>query len=156
MSATTQSNTPPPPNDIKGAVVIVTSATDGDSSIVKDLQAKGYEVVVCTQPSRAILLRETKNRDWKPGLFLIDVVLPEIGGFELVRRIAEKYGDSRARIFMMSPYKSQEDELEAYNAGASALLFRPLTSADILQEIENEKVKRARAESAKDAFTPRR
>lgn len=142
------------PNQPKkhGAIVLVPKDPAAEAAHVKEMEAAGFEVHVCGEPKFALSVIEKKPKNWKPLFFIVEIILPQTSGFELVRRIIERYGDKNIPIVMMSQHKSKEDELEAHNAGAIAVLQKPVTSKAIKDLIEKEKMKKLKSEIGTMAF----
>lgn len=135
-----------------GILVLVPKDVASEAAQVKELEAAGFEVHVCSDPKFAVNVVEMKPKNWKPNFFFVDISLPQISGFELVRRIIEKYSKLNVPVVMMSPHKSPEDNLEASNAGAIGLVLKPLTAKTVLNIIEKEKMKKLKAEASAMAF----
>lgn len=135
-----------------GPLVIVTSSLEADVANASDLQGAGFEVCWVKTPSKAVDIVESKPKGWKPTIFIVDTVLTESSGFEIVRRLSAKYASLGAPIIMMSKYKCPEDLVEATTAGASTLIMRPLKSKDILDVLEKERMKKLKAEIGTIAF----
>ena len=62
------------------------------------LEEAGYAVYCCEDGKKAIRTIERKPVTWKPFLVFVDVVIPGIGGYELVRRIADHYRERQPPI----------------------------------------------------------
>ena len=89
----------------------------------------GYEVSICD--SGAVLLERLP--EFNPDLLVIDVLMPDMGGLELLERVREVPGyDSVPVVFLTGV--AQEGELEALRrSGAAEIItkpFDPMTLAD--------------------------
>ena len=67
----------------------------------------------------------------KPGLVTMDIVMPEMGGIEAVRRIVQV--DPGARIIMCSAMGQQALVIEAIQAGARDFVIKPFQAARVLE-----------------------
>ncbi len=75
------------------------------------------------------------NED-KPDLILLDVMIPEINGFELCRKIK---GDSYLKsisIIMLTARKMEEDILEGFDSGAIDYITKPFNNKILLARIK--------------------
>ena len=131
-----------------GPAIIVTAELEQEETLVKALNEAGFEVVLCKDPKRALTVIESKNERFRPAIFVVDVSLPGISGYELTRRLSEKYYERRIPIVIMSKYKSKEDELEATNVGAVGVIAKPLTAEALKDVLEKQKQRRAAAHAA--------
>jgi DNA-binding response OmpR family regulator len=130
----------------RGNLVIVTGKPDPDLCGVKDFESQGFEVSVISQPAKALTLAELKPTNWRPALFIIDTSLPQASGFDLVRRLKEKWEIHKIPFIMMSEYASPEDLAESTECGAISLMKKPLTWAGLSDVIEKERMRRLKAE----------
>ena len=135
-----------------GSVVIIGNSPEADAQTYKLLEQAGYEVVVCKNPARMLGIVDTKPKGWIPTIFIIDVLCPEMSGYELVRRVVEKFGSKKIPVAMTSKYKSTIDELESSNAGAVALIQSPLKASDIESVLEKERIKKIKSEVGSMVF----
>ena len=119
-----------------GPLVIVSAAQDLLTTVVPELTQAGFEVTVCADAKKALNLTDAKPARWQPNMIIVDVVMPQMSGFELVRRLADKYSGKKVPILLMSQYKSREDEIEASSAGAIGVLSKPLTAQALQQVFE--------------------
>jgi two-component system OmpR family response regulator len=75
---------------------------------------------------------------WTAGSFdlaLLDVMMPEIDGFTLARKIREK--DERFPFLFLTAKGLKEDVLEGYSAGADDYLVKPFDSEVLLMKIQS-------------------
>ena len=78
------------------------------------------------------LLEETK-----PHVAIIDIALPMIDGIELMRRFQQNCGeDSLAtKILMLTMYKTQEQVLAAFSAGADSYCMKDISIDKLIEAI---------------------
>lgn len=95
------------------------------------LTIKGFEVVGAFTGKMAIekLAAEEFN------LVLLDIMLPDIDGFEICRHIRQTPRTSKLPILMLTAKKSQEDHDRGLLCGANSYLHKPFKSAMIIDEI---------------------
>lgn len=96
------------------------------------LTSKGYAVAGVMDGKAA--LEEVKNN--RPDLIVLDVMLPEMDGFEVCRRIKENPETSGIPIVMLTAKKSNNDVERGRLAGAEAYITKPFKSAKVIEVIE--------------------
>ncbi len=97
------------------------------------LTVKGFEVVGAFTGKMAMDKLATEEFD----LVLLDIMLPDIDGFEVCRHIRKDARTSRLPIIMLTGKKSQEDHDKGVLCGANAYLTKPFKSAMIIEEINS-------------------
>jgi two-component system KDP operon response regulator KdpE len=119
--------------------------------IRSNLAVRGFDTVVSTDGSRALRLLETES----PDIVLLDLMLPEIDGFELCRLIRER---SSVAIIVVSARGGERDKVSALNVGADDYMTKPFSIEELLARI-NATLRRTRpamtavAESAPEVIT---
>lgn len=96
------------------------------------LTVKGYEVTGAVDGNDALVKLASTRFD----LVLLDIMLPDIDGFEVCRRIKASPAWSAIPVVMLTAKKTQEDQLRGMECGASAYLTKPFKSAMIIEVIE--------------------
>ena len=76
------------------------------------------------------LLHKGKYRDIdtspKPGLILLDINLPRIGGLELLERIKTDADLKRIPTVILTVSKRDEDIIKGYNRGCNSFIQKPV------------------------------
>lgn len=134
------------------ALVYVTGDAERSRSSVKELEEAGFEVTVVKDPSRAVNIADYKDKNWKPSIYVIEVVLPLMSGFELTRRVLEKYSDGKIPVVLIAQHIAPVDKLEASQAGALALLQMPLNWAELSDVLAKAKSRQLKMQQANAAF----
>ena len=68
---------------------------------------------------------EEKSQE-KPDLILLDLMMPEIDGFEVLRRVRENPETSGIRVVILSALNSTEDIVRGYQMGANDFITKPI------------------------------
>lgn len=92
-----------------------------------DLKIRGYEVITTTSGVEALEL--VKSR--KPDIMLLDIVMPDIDGLEVLRRLR---AFSRLPVIAFSASHGNHDD--ALRFGANTFLAKPFNSDDMVKRIE--------------------
>jgi DNA-binding response OmpR family regulator len=96
--------------------------------IEANLTAEGYQVLVANDGHTAldIVINDT------PDLVLLDVMMPEINGFEVLSRIREF---STIPIIMLTAKGEESDRVEGLNRGADDYIVKPFSASELLARV---------------------
>lgn len=72
----------------------------------------------------------------KPDLILLDVMIPEINGFELCKRIKEDENLKSIQVIMLTAKKMEEDILQGFQNGAIDYIPKPFSNKILLARIK--------------------
>lgn len=98
------------------------------------LTIKGYEVVGALTGEDALKKLALEPID----LVLLDIMLPDIDGFEICTRITRNPQTSGIPVVILSAKKNPDDIERGKACGARAYLTKPFKSAMIIDVIEKE------------------
>ena len=98
----------------------------------------GFDVVTTSSSLDAVDL----TRNEKPDLILLDVLMPEMDGWEVCKAI-RKF--SKVPIIILSVFKSPQYLQQALDAGADGYLAKPVSRSELIAHI-NGLVRRSRVE----------
>jgi two-component system, OmpR family, KDP operon response regulator KdpE len=96
--------------------------------IRSNLSVRGFDTVVSTDGERALQLIETEE----PDIVLLDLMLPEVDGFELCRQIRER---SSVAVIVVSARGGERDKVTALNMGADDYMTKPFSVEELLARI---------------------
>lgn len=68
----------------------------------------------------------------KPHLILLDLMMPGIDGFEVIRRLRENPETDDIQIVILSALNSQEDVVKGFNVGANDFIMKPIIMEKLL------------------------
>ncbi|MBP5488891.1 MAG: response regulator [Bacteroidales bacterium] len=71
----------------------------------------------------------------KPDLILLDLMMPGIDGFEVLRRLRENPETADIRIVILSALNSNDDVVKGYNMGANDFIMKPIIMEKLLTSI---------------------
>ena len=96
--------------------------------IRSNLAVRGFDTVVSADGSRALQLLDTEA----PDIGLLDLMLPEVDGFDLCRQIRER---SDVAIIVVSARGGERDKVTALNMGADDYMTKPFSIEELLARI---------------------
>jgi two-component system, OmpR family, KDP operon response regulator KdpE len=93
-----------------------------------NLTVRGFDTVVSNDGVRALQLLETE----RPDIILLDLMLPEVDGFELCRQVRER---STVGVIVVSARGGDRDKVAALNLGADDYMTKPFSIEELLARI---------------------
>lgn len=97
---------------------------------LKDLlEQDGYSVMIITRGEEAVeFIRQNST-----GLILLDILLPDIGGIEVLKRV-RKF-DRNLIVFIITAYEYSVDEIEKYTLDIYAQIEKPVNGNELKRYI---------------------
>ena len=71
----------------------------------------------------------------KPDLILLDLMMPGIDGFEVIRRLRADPATADIRIVILSALNSNEDVVKGFNLGANDFIMKPIIMEKLLNSV---------------------
>ena len=62
----------------------------------------------------------------KPDLILLDLMMPEVDGFEVLRQVRENPETANIRVVILSALNSTDDIVKGYQLGANDFITKPI------------------------------
>ena len=99
--------------------------------IVKDaLEEEGYEVAIARDGLEGLEQYFKEH----PGLIIADVMMPEVDGFEMVRRIRRM--DKEVPVLFLSARSSVDDIVFGFGLGANDYLRKPFSLRELIARVK--------------------
>ena len=95
------------------------------------LKAAGFETRAVASGSAAL----TTVREWLPHLILMDTRMPEMDGYETIRRLRTEKPILPVKIISVSATAYPEDQTRARQAGANDFVAKPVQTQELLEKI---------------------
>jgi len=97
------------------------------------LQSGNYDIQTATNGREAL----EKTREYSPDLILLDVMMPEMDGFETCRRLREDPDTRFIPVVMVTALGDQESRNRGLDAGADDFLTKPVDRTEVLIRAKN-------------------
>lgn len=111
-------------------ILVIEDERSVSSCIKKGLEENGYIVTVCSTGLTGWNTAKMQRYD----LLLIDRMLPDIDGFEICRRVREKYG-FEVPVVMLTALGSTEDIIAGLDAGADDYMTKPYHLRELVARV---------------------
>jgi class 3 adenylate cyclase/CheY-like chemotaxis protein len=116
------------------AKVLVVDDLPQNVKLLADLLTfKGYEVVTAASGPEA-LEKVTKER---PDLVLLDVMMPEMSGYEVCRKIRDDPATGILPVVMVTSLDPGQERIKGLEAGADDFLSKPVNQAELLARVRS-------------------
>jgi DNA-binding response OmpR family regulator len=121
------------PDSVRSLVFVVEDDEDIARLISHNLQAAGYDVQSFVSGASAIpeALREM------PSLFLLDVMLPGVDGFELCRQIRQSAAISATPIIFLTAKTAEADRVKGLELGGDDYITKPFSPRELVARVRS-------------------
>lgn len=98
----------------------------------KYLLSEGYRFIACNDPLQAV----DEAVRFKPDLILLDVRMPKMSGLKVVEQLRANPSTNHTPIVMCTIEARQRIESEALQAGANAILQKPVSRQTLIRVVQ--------------------
>jgi len=93
-------------------------------------------------------------REWKPDIILLDLLLPVVSGYSMLKEIRIKEKDTSTAIIVISSLMSKEDIMDCVKLGIQGYIVKPINVKEIGRKVLEHFIKAypARATEAVELF----
>jgi len=74
---------------------------------------------------------------FKPGLVVLDLILPDINGVEVCRQIKENPDTAHIKILAVTGHDTEENKNRILSAGADGYMAKPLNMESLLRHVRD-------------------
>jgi excisionase family DNA binding protein len=114
-----------------GPLVLVVDDDPGVRQLVRaNLEAEGYAVREAGSADEGLASLEEEP----PDLLLLDVMMPEVDGWEMLRRVQERYGIGAVPVLVFSGTVEERTVADAAARGARGFLGKPFDLQQLIDQ----------------------
>jgi DNA-binding response OmpR family regulator len=114
-------------------IYVVEDDVDVSRLIEHNLRTAGYDV--STFYSGAPVVPSAAQA--RPALFLLDIMLPGVSGFDLCRQIRQHEYLGKTPIIFLSARTQEPDRLQAFDAGGDGYITKPFSPRELIARVRN-------------------
>jgi two-component system OmpR family response regulator len=95
------------------------------------LRHQGFDVAVADTGTRAL----SEARDWRPHVMVLDVMLPDMEGFEVARQLAAERAE--VPILFLSARDNTADKVRGLTTGGDDYVTKPFSLEELIARLRN-------------------
>ncbi|HOM01519.1 MAG TPA: response regulator [Acetivibrio sp.] len=114
--------------------ILIIDDTEFMTKLISDvLINEGYEVVTASNGRQGIEMVRIE----KPDLVLLDVVMPDMDGFEVCKTLRDDEGNNLMPIIMLTAQDNEDDKLTGLELGADDYIIKPFNTRELVSRVRN-------------------
>jgi len=113
-------------------ILIVDDEEDILDLVDLSLTADGFDVITARSGPEAL----EKVREEMPDLILLDISMPDMDGYEVMRRLKGDRRTSSIPIIMLTAASDKRDKVRSFSAGADDYVVKPFDADELTARIE--------------------
>jgi DNA-binding response OmpR family regulator len=91
-----------------------------------------YEVFIARNGQEALHIAQAQL----PELVILDIMMPDIDGYEVCRQLRSNADMQHAKIVFLSAKSKESDLQQGYAAGANLYLTKPFSTKDLMKKVQ--------------------
>jgi len=129
------------------AIVLVVDDTPQNLSVMNDLLEDDYTVKVVSSGARALKIARS---DTPPDLILLDIMMPEMDGYEVCRQLKASPQTREIPIIFLTAKAEAQDEQMGFSLGAVDYITKPISPPIVLSRVKTHLTLKAAADFLRD------
>ena len=117
---------------MKSTVLIVDDESDVVDLLRYKLHGAGYEILVATDGLTALTLA----RERRPDLIVLDLMLPEMNGEEVCRRLKAEPDTAAIPVLMLTAKAQPSERVAGLEIGADDYITKPFSPRELVLRVE--------------------
>jgi DNA-binding response OmpR family regulator len=97
------------------------------------LQRQGYQIVAANNGQQALVMAKTEE----PDLILLDIMMPDLDGYEVTRQLRDNPETSGIPIIMFTAKSRLEDRVTGFEVGADDYLTKPTQPRELFVHVQD-------------------
>ncbi|MFA5271860.1 MAG: diguanylate cyclase [Candidatus Omnitrophota bacterium] len=114
-------------------ILIIDDEPDNLTLTAQRLKISGYDVLGATNYTEAINLIRNKN----PNLILLDVMMPDVDGFEVKNRLNKDISTASIPVIFLTAKNTLEDKINGLKLGVDDYITRPYVPEELVARIDS-------------------
>ncbi|UXI00894.1 response regulator [Photobacterium sp. TY1-4] len=120
------------PENPDGELLLVVDDEPVNLQILNNfLRLEGYRVLTADNGREAMTLVDTEQ----PALILLDIMMPEMSGYEVCHQLRQRHSLIELPIIMLSALGQVQDRIKGFESGANDYLTKPFNKEELVARI---------------------
>lgn len=113
--------------------ILIVDDNPQNLSVLRDtLEPMGYDLYFMSSGTKAL----EKTFDIQPDLIMLDIMMPEIDGFEVCRRLKEQQKTQDIPIIFLSGLTDAQIKVRAFEEGAVDYICKPFNCSEVAKRVQ--------------------
>ena len=121
-----------PVDDARQKVLIIDDLPT-NIQVLSEILENEYEIFFATSGKEGLEIAQAEH----PDLVLLDIMMPEMDGFEVCRRLKEDPATQSIPVIFVTAMRSAEDEAKGLELGAIDYITKPVTPIIVKMRVRN-------------------
>ena len=113
-------------------IIVVDDEEDVTSLVAYHLSSKGHEVQALNDPNKVVSFA----RLFKPHLFILDVMMPDLSGIQLCRLLRNESQFKDIPVIFLTAKSETEDRIAGLELGAEDYIGKPFSPRELVLRVE--------------------
>ncbi len=122
-----------PPSD--NPVILIVDDTPENVDVLAGILHEHYQIKIALNGPKALKIAQS---DSAPALVLLDVMMPEMDGYEVCRQLQANEGTRRIPVIFVTAKSEDEDEALGLALGAMDYITKPVRPAIVLARVRTQ------------------
>ena len=119
--------------EIKPQTVLIVDDEPANISLLNEVLKTDYRIMVAKDGKRALLVAQSNP---PPDLILLDIVMPELDGYEVLKRLKADEDTKKIPIIFVTSKDKDEDETKGLEMGAVDYIHKPFNPAVVKARVK--------------------
>ena len=119
--------------EIKPQTVLIVDDEPANISLLNEVLKTDYRIMVAKDGKRALLVAQSNP---PPDLILLDIVMPELDGYEVLKRLKADEDTKNIPIIFVTSKDKDEDETKGLEMGAVDYIHKPFNPAVVKARVK--------------------
>ena len=116
----------------KPLILLVDDVPKNLSLLGNMLRTENYDIAVATSGQQAIKIAKATT----PDLILLDIMMPEMDGYEVCRRLKNDKETADSRIIFLTARNEAEDIVKGFKIGAVDYITKPFSGTELIIRVK--------------------
>ena len=107
-------------------------------TVRETLEQEGYKMISALDGEAGLRLANPLDKKNKPDLILLDLILPKINGFDVLKKLKEDQETKDIPVIVLTNLEGMKDIEKTIEAGATTYLVKAnYTLEEVLEKVKN-------------------